>query len=185
MRWPIPLIVAVLLLPGAEARTQGSRSLTAEAQAGVEVRSSEGGFRVMFPLKPQYVATEVPTRLGPIRMHRWFVEAGERVFQVVYAEYPAAHVQSVGAAAMLDNAVERMRESVKAGSVFERNAAITVGGNPAREHIQDVDGYMMKGRALVVGTRLYQVLGGTPSAERAAAIADIDRFLESFALVSG
>lgn len=185
MRWPILLVAVAVLVPGAEFRSEESRALTAQAETGVEIRSSEGGFRVLFPAKPQYVATEVQTRLGPIRMHRWFLDRDGRLFQVIYAEYPAAHVQSVGAAAMLENGVERMRESVKAGSVLERNAPITVAGQPGRETIQDVDGYMMKGRALVVGTRLFQVLGGAPSAERAAALADIDRFLDSFALVAG
>ncbi len=86
---------------------------------------------------------------------------------------------------MLDNALNRMRESIKPGSVFESDVPITLSGHPGREHVHDADGYMMKGRSLVVGTKLYQVLGGVPTAGRAGAIADIDRFLASFAISAG
>jgi hypothetical protein len=42
---------------------------------------------------------------------------------------------------------------------------------------------MMKGRSFLVGTRLYQVLAGVPSERRASVAADMNRFIDSFALI--
>ena len=148
-----------------------------------ELRSLEGAFRVTFPGAVRHEATDVPTRIGPIRMQRWFVEVGPDVYQLIYADYPPDYVKQAGAEAMLDSALAQMRESVKAGSVFESVVPITLAGYPGREHVQDVDGYMMKGRSILIGVRLYQVLAGVPSGRRAAALPDMDRFLGSFALI--
>jgi hypothetical protein len=185
MRVLIALVVAALFPFGSTAgHATSAGPFQNPAQNWTESRSPAGGFRVLFPSAPAHEVTEVPTRIGPIQMQRWFFEVGPNVYQLIYADYPEAYVKSTSADAMLDSALAQMRESVKPGSSFESVIPITMAGHPGREHVQDVDGFTMKGRSVLVGTRLYQVLVGVPSDRRAASLADIDRFLDSFALIA-
>jgi hypothetical protein len=175
MRTLLTLLITALLSPAPASQSPASQSWQ-------EVRSAEGAFRVQFPGEARYDATEVPTRVGTIRMHRWILEIGNTAYQIIYADYPEAYVRATTPDAMLESALTQMREGIRPGAAFESVIPFAVAGGTGREHVTDIGGTMMKGRSMLVGTRLYQVLAGVPSTERAARSAQIDRFLNSFVL---
>jgi hypothetical protein len=126
----------------------------------------------------------VPTDLGTLKMHCWLLDVGSTGYAVLYGDYTTTHVQTVGAETVLANAIRGLRESWQPGSAFEREMPLVMAGYPGREYMMEAGGYLNKGRTLLIGTRLWQILARAPSAQRTSAMPDIDRFLTSFALIA-
>jgi hypothetical protein len=127
----------------------------------------------------------VPTDLGPLQMHSWIVDVGVSGFAVLYGDYPESHVQTTGADTIVRNAVKGLLDSWKPGATaFDTETVIHLGSYPGREYVVESGGFFNKGRTLLVGNRLYQVLARAPAEHRAAAVIDFDRFLTSFAIIA-
>jgi hypothetical protein len=166
MRRLLLAALVALLLPGAALAAAGWATF----------RSETGRFTVLMPGTP----AEATETLEDGVVHR-FVSSPEkgRAFVVVYGD--DAEFASMPPDELFDNVRDALLDAAGASRQSER--AVEFGGRPARELVaQGPEGSMMKARLILAGERLYTLLAVTPKDE--AAIADADRFLGSFALIS-
>jgi hypothetical protein len=164
-------------LPGAgsSAWAQERGALTGQWR---EYRPAGQGFRVILPGVPLLKDTQVQTGYGPVIKHEFIIGSDDVAYNLSYADFPAS-AASQPAAEMLQN--------VRTGEIgknrLRREWSLTVSGAPARRVITDpADGnFVMQSLIVVQGVRVYQAIYTVrPRLENQA---DIDRFMNSFALL--
>ena len=150
-------------------------------QQWVGYRPAGAGYRVEFPGTPKPDAEDVQTKSGPIRMHMAEVQRGtDTVFLSIHSVHPASSL-SADPQVTLDSARNGGVTNVK-GKLREEKR-LTVGGVPARRIVIDIPDEKQGAVALIVlsGNRLYQAISVFPAGRENSA--DVQRFLNSFALV--
>jgi hypothetical protein len=172
------MVLALLLLAlGILGSPNASR---AQAQ-WIEYRPPGVGFRVELPGEPQRSEKDVPTKVGPIRMHMAAVPVGDDVvFMAIHSSYPPG-VLSEDRQAVLDSGRNGGVANVKGKLRSEER--ITVGGMPGRKIVIDIPQGQQASVAIFVlsGDDLYQAVAVVPAGQEDSA--DVQRFINSFALV--
>lgn len=168
MRFPAALLIALLawLAP-------------ALAQQWVEHRPPGAGYRVEFPAAPKVSKQDIDSPVGKAVMtFAEYEKTGGLALVAMHTVYPSGpadpHIFLDGARdSGLKNANAILREEKK----------LTVGGKPARRLVIEMPDTLM-GVALVVldDDRLYNTMAVVPRGQVNSA--DVERFLNSFALVS-
>lgn len=145
-----------------------------------EVRSPEYGFTVDFP------AAAVRSEPAPGRQ-KWAVELdnGFTAYLFETMTITQERLQTAGSATVLDDAMAGGIAQLPGATVLHRGF-IEVGGNPGRElsmtAVQGGTALRVTCRMFLVGTRLYMLVA--VAREEGRDVAEIDRFLKSFALIS-
>jgi len=136
-----------------------------------ELNSAEGGFSALMPAKPHY--EKRPLAGAPtVVMHLWSGRAGESVFGVGYADYPAADARVMDATR--DALVANIR-----GRVTEEKP-IVQHGLRGRELTAESGDIVLKARLFTSGPRMFEVVViGRRRALKDAAT-EVDLFLSSF-----
>ena len=145
-----------------------------------EVRSPDDGFRVEFP---SAATRSVP---GPDRQ-KWAVELdnGFTAYLFETMDITAERLQTAGSARVLDDAVAGGIANLPGAKVLHRGV-IELGGNAGRElslsAVHTGTAMRVTSRVFLVGTRLYMLIA--VGKEEGLDLAEADRFLKSFALIS-
>jgi hypothetical protein len=167
MRFPSALLIVLLawLAP-------------ARAQQWVEHRPPDAGYRVEFPAAPKVAKENIDTPVGKaVVTMAEYEKNGSFVLVAMHTVYPSGPPDPQ---IFLDGALDGGLKS--ANATLREKKQLTVGGKPARRIVMEMpDGLM--GVALVVldGNRLYNAMAVVPRGEVNSA--DVERFLNSFALV--
>ena len=153
------------------------------------IRSTEGGFRIDLPGAGSYTVFDSTDRAtgAALKGHRWMLELdnGWTAYVAGYSDLPAARVSSLGLDGTLSDAVKGGLQEVNGTLVSE--TPIIVSGYPAHEFVIAADRggktFTIRGRAILVGLRLYQVITlhvpGTSRLEPG----EVDRVLNSFQVI--
>jgi hypothetical protein len=164
-------------------------SMTCGQEAGAEWRetkSSDGNFRVLLPGEAQYQSQQLKSEAGKITMHVFAAERDGTAFMTLYNDYPAEHVNKLGAATLLKQSQEGVVASAK-GQLSREPREIKLGKHPGREFRFTVETPAGKvyslWRIYLVGNRLYQT--GVVAVGKEAAEGDVKMFCESFRLLQG
>ncbi len=152
-----------------------------------ETKSSDGNFRVLLPGDAQYQSQQLKSEaVGKITMHVYAAERDGTAFMTLYNDYPAEHVNKVGAATLLKQSQEGVVASSK-GKLSREPQEIKLGKHPGREFRFTVETPAGKvnsvWRIYLVGNRLYQT--GVVAVGKDAAESDVKMFVESFKLLQG
>jgi hypothetical protein len=149
----------------------------ARAQQWVEHRPPDAGYRVEFPAAPKVSKQNIDTPVGKAVVT--FAEYEKTGFALVatHIVYPSGPPDPQ---VFLDGARDGGLKS--ASATLREEKRLTVGGKPARRLVMEMPDALM-GVALVVldGNRLYNTMAVVPRGEVKSA--DVERFLNSFALV--
>jgi hypothetical protein len=129
----------------------------------------DAGFSVQMPAPPR-------EQQGQNGAHIYGCEANGKAYLVSYSELPAA-VRSVSPERLLDAARDSLVRSGKASVTKEEKT--TLDGRPARDmRLKTREGYYMRLKMVVSGSRLYQV--GAVTAMDKSDAPEIDAFINSF-----
>jgi hypothetical protein len=136
------------------------------------------GFSAYFPRDPGMEKSTVPTPDGSTaEQHSYSVEVGNSTLMIVVSDYGASH-----AGMDPDMVIQRVKKGFLSGSkahlVSEKK--ITLGTYNGLEFEAKTQAISFSVRLYFVGTRLYQIVVGSPLGEP---YADTKRFLESFQLI--
>lgn len=145
-----------------------------------EVSSTEGGYAVLLPAKPERASREVAIGGRRLVLHMTSVHKEGMAFGVAYAALPAT---TAGQETLLTDARDALVRNIGGRVTAER--ALEVGGHRAREFIAEgtAEGEPMRlaARVLATNDRFYQVVfvgrGGR------GAESEVNMFLESFRLL--
>jgi hypothetical protein len=128
-------------------------------------QSKDGKFTVTLPAKPTEQTTKVPTDVGQLDMHMFIVDQKDRAYLVTYIDYPKG---SVGDKAdkVLDGVVDGNVKGTKGKLTSQDKITLTVGkkdypGRAVTIAMPD-NKNVYRGRAFLVGDRLYQVVALGP-----------------------
>ncbi|HEX6322468.1 MAG TPA: hypothetical protein VFZ36_01980 [Vicinamibacterales bacterium] len=145
-----------------------------------EVRSPDHGFRVDFPA--------AAVRSEPVPGHqKWAVELdnGFTAYLFETMTITTERLQSAGSAKVLDDAVAGGIGNLPGATVLQRGV-LELGGNPGRalslSAVSAGTRLRVTSRIFLVGTRLYMLVA--VGKEEGLDLAETDRFLTSFALIS-
>ena len=154
----------------------------ARAQQWIEHRPEGASYRVEFPGPPTLETDDQQGRGGPIKLvMAEYIASGGVSFSSMHIVYPLNSLNP-------DPQIELDR--VRAGGLKEANGQlreekrISLGGAPARRIVLDLPQPERTGVWLYVlsGNRLFQAIAVVPRGQEGSA--DVQRFLDSFALVS-
>ena len=121
------------------------------------VKPDKLGFSVEFPGKPEYSETSDDLGNGRKGMIRTYViKSPAAVFDVTIWDLPEEATAPENVSQFLDNFRERNLDGISAK--LRTEAKIEIGGQPARDVIADVMGMVWRGRMVIAGNRLYQVV---------------------------
>jgi hypothetical protein len=149
-----------------------------------EFSSTDGAFSVLMPGTPTEQTQTQDTDWGPIEVHMFTVEQGDVAYLVGYNVFPAAVIQAVSPAQLLDSARDGQVETVKGTLLSEE--VITLDANPGRDleiQVEGEDGTSsLRSRLFLVGDRLYQLVVAGPKGQSTSS--NTIKFLDSFELVA-
>ncbi len=147
---------------------------------GVKFRSQAGKFTVVMPAEPKPQTQQVPTPLGPLDVHMFLVDQGDRAYLVGYSDYPAGSVSDENRAEVLEGAVNGSAQSLKGAIVSKEKFTLKRRTVEGREIVIEFGEPKMlyRARVFLVGSRLYQVvvLGPASFTNGAAARAYLGSF---------
>lgn len=178
----ISLIAVVAFLVSATLFTQTLRSLAVSQPQ--EFTSKSGGFSVMTPATLKESTQSTDTAIGPIDIHTFLAEVGNRAYVVGYSDYPAEIMRQSDPEQILDGSRDGAADNLK-GQVISENS-LTLDNHPGREFVINATAQnnlkmTVKARIYLVKNRLYQVMLATPQNEFNPS--DADAFLKSFKLL--
>jgi hypothetical protein len=133
-----------------------------------EIRSAEGGFTALVPGKPRYETRTLSG--GAVTMHLWSVQAGNSLFGVGYADYPAAD------AGILDATRNALVANIQGNLI--RESPLLRNGLAGRALVAEAGDTVLRAQLLISGKRLYQLAVLGP--RNALSPADVDLFFFSF-----
>ncbi|WP_148283392.1 hypothetical protein [Reyranella massiliensis] len=155
-------------------------SVGAGAQTWTEYRPAGGGFRVEMPGTPQIETSKIEIDGGRVAtQRRASVRLPKTDYTVAYMDYPP----DIGHRMPPERLLERVRDNIARHGELRSDAALTIGGAPAREFVVATgDNVTIVMRTVWFTNRLFQItvmgsgsgVGATPASRR---------FLDSFALV--
>ena len=152
---------------------------SAEAQQSwVEYRPAGEGYRVEFPAVPKITKEDINSHLGKASFtYAEYESKGGFILVAMQTVYPSSPPDPQ---AFLDIASASGVKS--ANATLREEKRLTVGGKPARRMIMEMPDKLV-GVALVVlnGNHLYNTMAVVPQGQESSA--DVQRFIESFALV--
>jgi hypothetical protein len=134
-----------------------------------ELKSAEGHFSAVMPGKMLFEARPLSGAPG-VTMYLWSARAGNSLFGVGYADYPAADA----------GILERTRDALIAnlrGRVIE-DTPLRRNGFVGRTLVAEAGDTALRAQWLIAGGRLYQLAVLGP--KTAIAAADLDLFFSSF-----
>ena len=124
------------------------------------------------------------TDAGPIEVHMFVAEQGQKAWLVGYSDYPEALVEASDPATMLAGARDGAVSNVNGQLVSD--AEITLNGYPGREFsasvTQNGQEIVLRQRVYMVGNRLYQVVVIAPKGEENST--EVEDFFQSFRLTA-
>jgi hypothetical protein len=148
-----------------------------------EFSSVDGAFSVLMPGTPTEQTQSQDTDLGAIEVHSFTFEQGGVAYLVGYNDLPAAVLEAVTPAVILDSACGGQVEKVN-GTLLNKEE-IMLGTYPGRDleiQIQDSTGTSsLRSRTFLIRDRLYQVMVVGPKGQITSP--DTTKFLDSFKLV--
>lgn len=150
----------------------------ARAQQWVEHRPSDAGYRVEFPAAPKVSKENIDSPVGKAVMtFAEYEKTGGFALVAMHTVYPSGPPDPQ---IFLDAA--RNSGLKNANAALREEKKLTIGGKPARRLVMEMPDTLV-GVALVVldGNRLYNTMAVVPRGEVNSA--DVERFLNSFALV--
>ena len=116
-----------------------------------------GGFSIVPPYPLQETTQSVDTDAGPIEVHMFVAEQGQKAWLVGYSDYPEALVEASDPATMLAGARDGAVSNVNGQLVSD--AEIALNGYPGREFsasvTQNGQEIVLRQRVYMVGNRLY------------------------------
>lgn len=122
----------------------------------ISFESDTGRFSALFPETPRESLRSLSTSVGEINLHEFSFEDRQRAYLILYADYPSEALVSSDAQQILDLAVDNWLEEHQAEAI-ERQT-VQIAGHPGRAvRYQLVNGLHVRGRAYLVGDRLYQI----------------------------
>lgn len=155
---------------------------TSASDGWQDYKSSVGKFSVQLPSKPQEQSQDQTTDVGTIKLNMVIAEASDSGYFVGYADFPnkianPADVQK-GLAESVKGSVANLKGKIKS----EKESLL--GDVPCRDFeaagkVKTTD-VLIKGRFCLDDNRLYQVFA--LGAKDGLAVADVDRFINSFKL---
>ena len=146
-----------------------------------EFRSTEGGFSVMLPGRPEEQSQMTATVFGTIESVVFLVDKGDSGYLTSYADYPPELVQGSPIEVILDGiSVGILSQS---GGTLVRSLKIQMGEFEGRqlEIISPGEESLLTVRIYLVGNRIYQLSVVAKVGENVSA--DATLYFESFALL--
>lgn len=170
MTWKhIAIVLAVLVAPG-----------LARAQEWPEYKPNGIGYRIEMPKKWEESSQDVPTDLGPIKMHMATVDEKSKAYMSIYSVFPKEHIDKTPADRLLDNARDGAVKNVKGQLLTEDR--IDIGGHPGRHIVVDTANARVSQRLLLLDVKLIQAIYVGPAGSEKDA--DTVRFFNSFAVTA-
>lgn len=134
------------------------------------------GFQVELPGKAEF-KEESGDDGGKIRTY--VVASPAAAYDVTVWDLPASSVEPGGEDQLLDNIRDRSIQGLR--GELRTEIKIEIGGHPAREAIADVMGMVWRGRTVIAGNRIYQIVAivakGTETSEKT------ENYMTSFKLL--
>ncbi len=155
--------------------------LTSEcaAESWEVVKSDQLGFEVELPGKPEYTEQSDDLGGGEKGMIRsYVVKSAAAAYDVTIFDLPKAGVAADDLSQVLDNVRDRTLGGITA--TLRTETKIQMGEHPARDIVADVMGMVWRGRIVITGNRLYQVVAIISKAAETSATTE--RYLASFKL---
>jgi len=142
--------------------------------------SEAGRFSVLFPGPPETREAPLDTEVGQLTLYATLYEQRDKVFTIMYGDYPESFVTQSDPADILEGGVEGMVASKQGTKLQDRN--ISIDGYPGREIVyrNPNPDITVKARLFMVQNRLYMVMQMTRSAQFSHH--EADKFLDSFTL---
>ncbi len=153
-----------------------AHSAVCAAEAWELVKPDNLGFSVEFPGKPEYKEEEGDDG-GKIRTYA--VKSPAAAYDVTIWDLPEEATAPENVSQFLDNFRERNLDGITAK--LRAETKIEIGGHPARDVTADVMGMVWRGRIVVAGNRLYQIVAIVSKAEEQSATTE--KYLLSFKLL--
>lgn len=142
------------------------------------VKPDNLGFSVEFPAKPEF-KEEQGDDGGKIRTYA--VRSAAAAYDVTIWDLPEGAVKPENSSPFLDNFRDGTLDGITAK--LRAETKIEIGGQPARDVIADVMGMVWRGRLVIAGNRLYQVVAIVSKAAEQSETTE--RYLSSFKLLDG
>ena len=152
------------------------QSAECAAEAWELVKPNNLGFSVEFPGKPEYKEEEGDDG-GKIRTYA--VASPAAAYDLTIWDLPEGSVGAEHVSQVLDNFRERTLDGLHAK--LKSETKIEIGGHQARDVTADVMGMVWRGRIVVAGNRLYQIVAIVSKAEEQSATTE--KYLLSFKLL--
>lgn len=133
------------------------------------------GFEVEFPGKPEFTE-QTGDDGGKIRTY--VVKSPAAAYDVTIFDLPEGAVKPDNVAQLLDAFRDSNLDGVRAK--FRSEARIEIGGHTARDVTADVMGMVWRGRFVIAGDRLYQIVAIISKAEEKSE--RTEKYLSSFKL---
>ena len=133
------------------------------------------GFEVEFPGKPEHQEQDGDDG-GKIRTY--VVRSSSAAYDVTIWDLPDGTVGPENVSQFLDNFRDSNLDGISAK--LRTESKIEIGGHAARDIVADVMGMVWRGRMVIAGNRLYQIVAIVSKA--AAQSAETERYLASFKL---
>ena len=174
------LAAFLLMLAG----TVAVRAQEHSADSWVTFTSDTGHFSVLLPEIPTDKVSTTQSDHGPYTTHLYVVRSAKSIFLVGWVDYDPSF--NFDLQKELDANRDNFVNGIKAGGAaitLLSTSKITLNGNPGIEFIAETPETVYKSRVYIVERRPYQIIVGTSKFQDDAA--DVDRFLNSFAVKSG
>ena len=158
-------------------------TLTSLASAADKYTSKDGKYTATFPVAPKESDAreiDVPALGGKIKQFTTSLDVKKDLaFMVIYNDYPEFITMAAP-----QKVLQLVRDGCKgAKGTLERDKEIVDAKPPAREFVVDKDGVFYRARAILSGTRLYQVVVVARNKE-ALDSKEANEFIESFAITN-
>jgi hypothetical protein len=149
------------------------------AESWEVVKPAGLGFEVELPGKPEYDEQSDDLGGGEKGMIRTYVvKSSSAAYDVTIFDLPKAGVAPEDVSQVLDNVRDRTLDGVTA--TLRTETKVDIGGHPARDVTADVMGMVWRGRIVIAGNRLYQVVAIISKAAETSATTE--RYFASFKL---
>jgi hypothetical protein len=202
------LLIVLLLSSVTYCSAQGSKSGEALSPPPPAVEYNQSiwkdfsppdiSFKVLMPGKPTYLVQQLPTRMGLIPQHIYYVKTGNGEYVVSYFELPTGSYDAQAIRKMLDGGRDNMLAQAKNNKLLSERE-IKIEGYDGREMLVEDADAIFRNRAFVAGKRVYNIglsmsrnavfKTGRPSANPADRTDFYEttsaKFLDSFKLIPG
>lgn len=152
-----------------------------------EVRSVEGGFRVEFPGEPASRKRSMRIEKGAVNVTTFglSLDDGWTSMLVAFGDYPAHLIESRTSEQLVQQLSRDHLAAAESTCRVLAERAISLTGHPGIEGTcESAGGIQLRFRRVLSGRRMYVQLGGTNPQDSRSDPSAIDRFFNSFALIT-